>query len=303
MCSRDNLDYYSEFADLVADLKQSKALLLSNRDVTLEPHLRGEDYYIYKLVEQLKKSGIRADTFCLSKSRTKCYQQAKMNNIENIENLVKKYDVVLLHCISPFELLRAKFKYNLKLIMPVYFLGNKASSFVFNLKGLLGNTFWQPMISDYIATSPRVMKGLRVRGIFRKIYLIPPVYECKYCNPSENVNKLKKLKKRLPQKIKAVYIGSLNDKRFPLASAIRKLQSYGVSVCTLDVYTASPIEQETYAVSNVMVNVRKEILSDKEKCKVLREAHLFVAPKRQTTMDPSISVMEAIYHGDIVIRI
>jgi len=303
MCSCDNLDYYSEFAEWVADLRQSKVLILSNRDVTVEPRLRGEDYYVYKLLEQLKKSGIRADTFYLSKNRTKFYQQEKMNNMENIENVVKKYDVILLHCISPFKLLKAKFKYNLKLIMPVFFLWNKVSSAFFNLKGLLGNIFWQLIISDYIATSSRVMKGLRVRGILRKIYLIPPVYECKYCNPIENANKLRKLKKRLPRKIKVVYIGSLNDKRFPLDSAVRKLRSYGASVCTLDVYTTSPIEQETYAVSNVTVNIKKKILLDKEKCKVLREAHLFIAPKRQTTMDPSMSVMEATYHGDIVIRI
>ncbi|MCW4003657.1 MAG: hypothetical protein NWE95_07080 [Candidatus Bathyarchaeota archaeon] len=283
------------------DLKHSKILFLSYKDITIEPHLHGEDRYLFKLFAQLRANEINADICCLPENTIQVSPQGKMSSLKSYEEIVADYDVVLLHCVSPKMLLRAKFKSDFKLVMPVYFLWNKASSLTFNLKGLMGNLIWQPLISNYIVTSTRILDGLKKRGLFRKIYLIPPTYECKYCNKIENANKLKKLKKSLPQKIRAVYIGSLNEKRFSINDAVLKLREFGIKDCALDVYTNSSIKQGTYNFGNIIFNVRKKLLLDNEKCKVLSEAHLFIAPKPETTMDPSLSVMEAEYHGNIII--
>jgi hypothetical protein len=298
-----DFNYISQFSEWVTKMGQSKVLVLTNRDIMVYPHVYGEDYYIHELMELLKKSGIGVGIAVFSNKGPKWYSGEKAKAIQNMEDLVKNYVVLLLHGVSPLKILRLKFKYNLKLVMPVFFLWNRASSAVFNLKGLVGNTFWQLIISCYIATSPRIVRGLRLRGVLRRIYFLPPMYKCKYCDPVQNAKKLKNLKKRLPLKVKVTYIGSLNNKRFPLVSVVKKLQNYRVGSYELAIYTTSQVREEAYTISNVKVDVKRKILSDKEKCKVLQESHLFIAPKPQTTMDPSISVMEATYHGDIVIRI
>lgn len=303
MGSRDNSGSNSGIASWIESIDKSRVLLLSERNITVGPYLKGEDYFMNKLLGHLRAGGILADVFYLSKGVKGGYYSGETGKLEKLESLVGKYDLIILHCISPLRLLRAKTKYGVKLGMPVFFLWNNASSLLFNLKGVIGNTFWQPIINEYIVTSSEIERGLRARGVFKKINLISPTYDCKYCNVVENGKKLANLKRQLPKSVRAVYIGSLNVNRFSVDGAVKKLQSFGDCECNLDIYTESSIEEETFTVGNVTVNIKSKILSDEEKCKVLRGAHLFIAPKRHTTMDPPLSVMEASFHGNIVIEI
>jgi hypothetical protein len=170
------------------------------------------------------------------------------------------------------------------------------------LKNLIAATFWQIAVNEYIATSPGIARGLRLRGVFRRIYLVTPVYECEYCNPLRNIEKLRRLKEELPSKVKAVYIGSLNPKRFSLTDVVNSFNDDEQRLYELTVYTATPVLEKTSRIGRVQVKFVRKILSDAEKCRVLSESHLLIAPKRGTTMDPSITEMEAEYHGNIVIR-
>jgi hypothetical protein len=55
-------------------LKHRKVLLLANRDFTAIPHLYGEDYYIYTLVERLKKNGVYIDIAIEHEGRAKAHK-------------------------------------------------------------------------------------------------------------------------------------------------------------------------------------------------------------------------------------
>lgn len=279
-----------------------KVLLATNKDIAVKPHLHGEDYYIYTLLARLKKNGISVHTAVFSKNTVKFYEQNKIENIQNMGTIMENYRRVLLFNVSPFKLLKLKFKYKLKLVMVVIFLWNKASSAISNVRSFVGDTLWQLIVDEYIATSPAVARGLKRRGIFRKIYLIPPVYTCKYCDWMENAKKLKRLEKRLPRRVRALYIGSLNPKRFSLVNVINRLRNDEERTYELNIYTSTPTRERAYKIGNVEVNVLMKILSDEEKCRVLRESYLFIAPNSGTTMDPSLSVIEAKYHGNIIAR-
>lgn len=300
MCSSFNCST-SEFRAWANTLTQDKILLVTERDITLKPHLYGEDYYIYTLLKELKKTGIYVDIAVFPENSMRFYEQRKMKRMQDIEPITKSYDAIILHNVSPFKLLRAKFKYKFKLIMPVYFVWNKSSPAISNVRWLVGDTLWQLIVNEFIATSPTVVRGLKIRGIFKKIRLIPPVYRCEYCDLRKNRTKLIMLKKRFPKNVKAVYIGSLNHERLPLVKIENGLNSNNKRVYEVDIYTATPTKERTYEIGNVRVNIVRKILSDEEKCIVLCQSHLFIAPKRGTTMEPSISVIEAKHHGNVVV--
>jgi uncharacterized protein (UPF0216 family) len=94
----------------------------------------------------------------------------------------------------------------------------------------------------------------------------------------------------------------MSPKRFPLTQIIEALNRDEQRKYKLRIYTASQVKEETYQKGNIEVTIIKKTLSDEEKCKILRDSHIFIAPAIGTTMVPSISVMEAEYHGNIVIR-
>ena len=275
-------------------------LFACNRDITLKPHLHGEDYYAYTLFTKLRENRVSVDIAVFSDNAVKFYGQDNREDAQTIDETLRRYDSFLLHGVSPLRLLGVKLRYKVKLLMLVIFLWNRATSNIFNLRWLAGKTLWQPVIDGYVVTSPTLVKGLRCQGIFRRIYVIPPVYECKYCHSRQNAENQRN---RLPQRVKAVYLGSLGPKRFPLVDVIRSLSSDRTRTYELDIYTTTQTPQKTFRIGNVEVNLYNQILSDEEKCRVLRESHLFIAPRDGTTMNPSMSIMEAEYHGITVARI
>jgi hypothetical protein len=172
-----------------------------------------------------------------------------------------------------------------------------------NLRWSLGRLLWQPVLEEYIATSPHVASGLTKQGVFRRIYLIPPTYFCENCDANQHTSKLEQLRRSLPSTVHAIYIGKIRRQRFPLADVMNRLRSDPRRIYELDIYTATPIEERSYKIDNVRINIHRRILSEAQKCDVLSRSHLFVAPKLGTTMDPPLSVLEARYHGNIVLQI
>ncbi|MEM2741631.1 MAG: hypothetical protein QXD95_05725, partial [Nitrososphaeria archaeon] len=166
----------------------------------MKPCLYGEDYYIQKIIEELRLNGISVDIIVMSNQR----------HLSNILKIARNYDVFILHNISPWKVFKAKIKHGIKIVMPVYFLWNKSSPLIYNLISRMGLTLWQLIIDEYIVPSPQIAKGLRLQGIFKRICFKPPAYKCEYCNPEENFKKLMKLREELPPYVKVTYIGSLS---------------------------------------------------------------------------------------------
>jgi len=291
------------------DLKETKkkkthnrVLFVANRDITVKQYIYGEDHYIQSLIKLTREEGGCADVAVIFKDEIKLYRYGGTMSVKNIIDIAKDYDVIVLHNVSPAKILRAKLKHKLRTIMPVYFLWNSALPTVSNIVGRIGLTLWQFIVDEYIVPSYSIARGLRLQGIFRKICVIPPLYKCVYCNFEENIKKRSMLTKELPAHVKVVYIGSLNLKRLPLVEVVKRFTKDQSRTYEITIYTADNVDEKVYVVKNVRIKIVKKILSAEEKCRVLRESHMFIAPRRGTTMIPSISVMEADYHGNIIIR-
>jgi glycosyltransferase involved in cell wall biosynthesis len=276
-------------------------LLVSNRDVTVKPFLYGEDYYISTIVSELEKCGIPVDFAIFHGKKS---ESRGRNAAINIEEIVDDCTVVILHNVSPFHVCKAKMKKKgIRVVIPIYFIWNRVSALCDNLRTSIGPLFWQFVVDEYIVPSRSLAERLRKLGIIKKITILPPEYSCPYCNRMDNLKKRVHLKEHLPRIVNAVYIGSIIPKRIPLARIVDMLNEDPQREYKLTVYTASEIKEQTYQKGNVEIAIVKKSLSDEEKCKILRESHIFIAPTRGATMEPSISIMEAEYHGNIIIKI
>jgi hypothetical protein len=262
----------------------------------------GEDYYVLTLMKLIRGMGGSVDVASLSMDGVRLYKHGNFASMKSINDVAKDYDVIILHNVSPRKIIEAKIKYRIKVIMPIYFLWNKTSPLIHNLIGRMGTTMWQFIVDGYVVPSPLIYKGLRFQGIFKKIYIIPPLYKCPYCNFEENIKKRSMLERRLPVYVKVVYIGSLNLKRLPLKEVVEMFIKDRGRTYEIIIYTADNVSEKVYDVKNVRVRIINRILSTEEKCRILQGSHMFIAPRHETTMIPSISVMEAEYHGNIIVR-
>jgi len=279
-----------------------KILVLSNIDILSKSYIYGEDYYIRTLMELLRKIGNNVDLAVVYRDKIRVYRGGNLISVESIDDLIKDYNLIILHNVSPYEIIRVRIKYGIKVIMPIYLLWNRASPLIYNLLSRIGITLWQFIVDGYIAPSPLIYKGLRLQGVFKKILIIPPYYKCLYCNFEENIKKRYTLEKKIPNYVKVVYIGSVDLRRLPLIEVVKKFMEDQRRNYEITIYTADNIGEKVYKIKNVKVKIINKILSEEEKCKILRESHMFIAPRQGTTMAPSISVMEAEYHGNIIIR-
>jgi len=279
-----------------------KILILSNRDILSKSYIYGEDYYIRTLMELLRKMDNNVDLAVLYRDKIRVYRGENLLSVESIDDLIKDYNLVVLHNVSPYEIIRARIKYNIKVIMSIYLLWNRASPLIYNLLSRIGVTLWQFIVDGYIASSPLIYRKLRLQGVFKKIYVIPPYYKCPYCSFEENIKKRYMLGKKSPAYVKVVYIGSVNLRRLPLIEVVKKFMEDQRRNYEITIYTADNVGEKVYKIKNVEIKIINKILSEEEKCKILWESHMFIAPRQGTTMIPSISVMEAEYHGNIIIR-
>lgn len=293
------LNFYN-FINFLKKQGATHVLLVCNRDVTNGPHLYGEDYYIHDLMSKLEKSGFIVDLAFFQRDRLEIKNKAL--KIGGIEDFVCKNSAIILHNVSPFYALKAKMRKKAKLVMPVYFLWNKSSSLKDNLRTNFGVLFWQPVIDAYLVLSPNLAIALKKRGIIRPIIVQPPEYKCPYCDYTDNIRKRMKLERQLPKVVKAVYIGSLKPKRLPFKKIVKTLNMDRERMYIWTIFTASKVKEWSYRMGNVEINIYRRILSNEEKCRILRESHVFIAPMKGSTMEPSISMIEAEYHGAVVMR-
>jgi len=275
----------------------SRVLIIGNRDV-FKINTYGEDYYIRSLIDIL--TDLKCDVKFVKFNR-------RDNNKKEIIKLVKNegFRHVLLHNVSllDFYTLR-KHNPSLLLVLIIYFTWNRSMPFHRNLLNNIGISIESRLADFLIVTSENIARELKFLGVKNKIITLPPHYECKYCSLRKNIMKYEKLLRELPRIVKATYIGSLNRKRFPLAKII-KLMRRDNRLFNLTIYTADNIGGHNYTINygNIKVRIVKKILSEEEKCSILSDSHVFIAPCPRTTMDPPISVLEALYHGNIIITL
>lgn len=292
------IDFFN-LPDYVDALVGERILLISNRDLNEKPFLHGEDYYISNFILEFKKKRIPVDLAVLEKNKVKINGRGAATTID--ENL-ESYTVLVIHNISPFHVVKSKIRCRHKMIMPVYFLSNRSSSIFDNSKWIIAPFLWQPIIDEYLVPSSILAQGLRRRGVTRHISVVPPAYSCPYCNPADNFEKKELLRTHLPETVNVVYIGQMLPERVDLTRITNALGRNLRNRYSLVVYTMSPVKEQMYNVDNVDVKIIRRKLSEKEKCEILRESHVFVAPAKGTTMEPSISIIEAEYHGNLVRR-
>jgi hypothetical protein len=290
-----------DFTSLTETLRDSKVLILTNRDIMNHPRMHGEDSYIYGLYTRLKVHRIEVDVALTVLGKPALVRASQANRVGSLPSL-GDYDVIVLHNVSPLWAIRERVKLNTRLLMPVYFLWNKDFHAVGNLRVAIGTWLWQCRVNGFIVASTQIGTTMKRRGVTRKIYFIPPTYACPYCDITKNSEKHLRLTSRLPDRIIVVYIGSIGTRRFHYMSIMNYFYSHPGKKYEFHVYTAALARDATFVHDNVTVNIHQRILSEREKCEVLSQSHMFVAPASGTTMEPPISVIEARHHGNLILR-
>ncbi|HVP92541.1 MAG TPA: hypothetical protein VMS94_02230 [Acidobacteriota bacterium] len=294
------IDFFT-LSEYIEALVGERVLFISNRDLNEKPFLYGEDYYISTFMLESKKKRIPVDLAVLEKNKVKINGQ---DTTPTIDKDLESYTVLLIHNISPFHVLSSKIRYRPKIIMPVYFLSNRSSSLLDNSKWIIAPFLWQPMINEYLVPSSILAQGLRRNAVIRHISVVPPVYSCPYCNPADNLEKKELLKTHLPETANVVYIGQMLSERVDLSKITEALgHNHANKKYRLTIYTMSQVKEQIYCENSIRIAIIRKRLSAKEKCEILRESHIFIAPAKGTTMEPSISVIEAEHHGNLVLRL
>ena len=283
-------------SDFIDNLKAKKVLLLSSRDLRTKPLLYGEDNYMSTFMSELRARAIPFAFLLVDESK------GTGNLLTEIDHFVDNETLIILHNVSPFYIIKVKFNKKPRVVMPVYFLSNRVCSMLHNLNNRFGPIFWQLLVDEYLVASPAVAEGLKKVGMIRKINIVPPQYSCAYCNYMTNQNRKSHKNGILPSIVNVVYIGKVTEKRFPLLKIIKTMNDDKKRNYKLVIYTSSTIDDQKFQSGNVEVTMFHKKLSEKDKCEILSTCDTFIAPSRLTTMDPPISVIEAEYHGAIVLN-
>jgi glycosyltransferase involved in cell wall biosynthesis len=249
-------------------------------------------------MSQLKRKGIHVDTAIVSGKKIRVSGSCVD---ETVDEVVGRFTTIILHTYDMSLFFKSKMQNKFKVIMPVYALRNKSYSALNNLILGLRPFLFQKIVDEYLVASPTIVHALRKMGVTTTINVVPPAYVCPYCSRSDNIDKKNFLKKQLPTTVYAVYIGKVVTNRVDLKSIVNGLESK-FGKYKLTVYTADPVKEQLLQENGSNVEIIVKCLSEKEKCEVLKKSHVFVAPKKNTTMEPSISVIEAEYHGNIIER-
>lgn len=286
----------SEWVDKIS---AERILFLSNKDFVTRYFLHGEDYYINTIITELTRRGSWVDIGVFRNKRVHINDEPET---KEIDEAISPGTIMILQGLSPFYFWKLKIKKKARIILPVYFLWNRTCTSLDNLRTALGPIFWQIAVDEYLVPSPSVAESLRRMGIFRKLTILPPHYLCPYCKREEHVKKKELLERALPSVVKIVYIGSLIPKRFSLSKVLKTLNRDVDRKYKLAIYTFSQIEEQTFCTGNVETRITCGVLDEREKCRILSDSHVFIAPAKHTTMEPPISVIEAEYHGNIIME-
>lgn len=289
---------YFDLQSYAEKFAKEQVLIISNRDLDEKPFLFGEDYYISSLMSQLERKGIYVDTAIVSGKKLRVSGSCID---ENVDEVVHSFTTIILHSNSLSLIFKSRMQNKFKLIMPVYFLKNKCLPTFENMINGFRPLFWQTTVDEYLVASPTIAYSLRKIGVAKTINVVPPAYVCLYCNRGDSAGKTKLFMKQLPTTVYAVYIGPILPNRFDLKSTVNSLER-NFGKYKLTVYTASPVKEQLWQENGSTVEIVCKRLSEKEKCEALTKSHVFVAPRKNTTMEPTISIIEAEYHGNIIER-
>lgn len=255
-------------------------ILLNNR---LQPF--GEDIFIRNLSEALNilNSKVTLTT-------------------ENDYKAFRKPDVVILHNVSFFKYGFYFKRLGCKVAAPLYFAWNNDSNFLENFKSLAGDIIDQAFIDKYIVTHERLLREFNIKGVKKNmLHLIEPYYYCQYCDPS-HMN-LKEKFRDLESEVRLVYLGSISPVRAPLKDILRELKKLNKLKVSFKLYSTrivpnKPITKDlNYRKGNVEILITSKKLSEAEKHEVLSSSHFFLfTPNGNVTMNPSMSLLEAVYH-------
>jgi len=261
-----------------------KILVLSNRDINTW-QLFGEDIFIRRLSETLN-----------------VFNSEVTLTTENNYKAFRKPNVVILNNVSFFKYGFYFKRLGCKVVAPLYFSWNNDSNFLENFKSLAGDVINQAFVDKYIVTHERLLKEFSIKGVKKsKLHLIEPYYYCQYCDPS-HMN-LKGKFRDLESEVRLVYIGSISPVRVPLKNILRELKKLNKLKVSFKLYSTRIVPDEpitkdlNYRKGNVEISIIPKKLSEAEKHEVLSSSHFFLfTPNGNVTMNPSMSLLEAVYH-------
>ena len=205
----------------------------------------------------------------------------------------------------PFKsliLLKKAFPHS-KFIYHVYYLNYATLSKYSEIQWREGLAAMGLFVDSYLATSPMIARDLKyIVPPFRNIFLLEPYYKCNYCNLYINykewLSKIEELKNGI---LKILYIGYLNEWRFPYNAILRGLAKLRYKV-NLTVYTLDKVSEKRYSRNNISVNIISRYITENLKCDVYRKTHFFIfLPLKNTAIIPPLTLLESVYHGAIPI--
>jgi hypothetical protein len=222
------------------------------------------------------------------------------------------YDVVHLHNVSFSQYGKRFKKSGSRVFAHIYFFWNAESNIISNFAGLFGNFLNQFYVDRYVVTSPILFKKLLKIGIrAEKLYLLSPYYFCPYCKHLDNVKIFEDKARELENQIKIVYIGTLSPNRVPLIEILKEIKKISKAIkVSFTIYTGNynrTISSELYKnllyiSKNLEFQVISQTLSLMDKHRIFLRNHFFLfVPRSNVTMEPSMSLLEAIYHFTIPI--
>jgi hypothetical protein len=261
-----------------------KILVLSNRDINTW-QLFGEDLFIRNFSEALNilNSKVTLTT-------------------ENDYKAFRKPDVAILHNVSFFKYGFYFKRLGCKVVASLYFSWNNDSNFLDNLKSLAGNVINQAFIDKYIVTHERLLKEFNISGVKKsKLHLIEPYYHCQ--NYDHLHRDLKGKFKNLKSEIRLIYLGPISPVRVPLKDILRELNKISKLKVSFKLYSTrivpdKPIAKDlNYRKGSVEISIVPKRLSEAKNHEALSSSHFFLfTPSGNVTMNPSMSLIEAVYH-------
>jgi hypothetical protein len=248
------------------------------------------------------------DTFIRNLSEALSILNSKVTlTTENDYEVFRKPDVVILHNVSFFKYGFHFKRLGCKVVAPLYFSWNNDLNFLENFKSLAENVINQAFVDKYIVTHERLLREFNIKGVKKnKLHLIEPYYHCQHCDHLRR--NLKGKFKNLESEVKLIYLGPISHVRVPLKDILRELNKLSKLKVSFKLYSTrivpdKPIAKDlNYRKGNVEISIISKKLSDVEKHEALSSSHFFLfTPNGNVTMNPSMSLLEAIYHLTIPI--
>ena len=268
----------------------------------------GEDYYLFGLLKILKQLHydfilLSEHSFLQNYNRLLCIKNVSImfSNVSLVKLLIRKPKII-------------KALNRSRVLNIVYFLDHITNNLMERMRGRLGISLSKYFVDYFIVTSKDLLYLIK-RLLFPKssntiIKIIPPfvpVIKHNHALLTPSVIEHK-------DKVSITYIGTVSKERVDLINAIHHVyeilnpSKISVDIITLDYdrkYLADFLrnvkDRKIASRCNIAIRVDVRYLPENKKCSILAKSDFFITPNPLATMRPSISVLEAFYHGTIPI--